>query len=146
MSFNIKIPFVVATHLKKFSATSGLKNKTKAAAFGVVSNVPYFHDGTAARKFIYSSPVVSLTAATLTLSAALHDGLFVVVNIAAGATITLPAATGSGANYRIFIGTALTSGNLILQVANASDFLRGFAYVKTDDTAISSNTYATANT
>lgn len=45
MAFNIKIPFVIATHIKKYSSTSGLKNKSKAAAIGMVSGIPYIHDG-----------------------------------------------------------------------------------------------------
>lgn len=88
---------------------------------------------------------VSLTGSA-SLTAAAHAGQLLVLNAAAGATLTLPAATGSGAIYRIFVGTALTSGSLVLQVASASDYFRGFAYVKTDDTAVSANTYATANT
>lgn len=93
---------------------------------------------------INSAPIV-LAAATLTLDPTIHDGKVVVVNRAAGTTITLPAATGSGARYQIFIGLLVTSTNVILQVGNASDYMRGFAYVKSDDSATSANTYITAN-
>lgn len=70
--------------------------------------------------------VVSLAAATLTLNANLHHQRTLLVNRAAGATITLPAATGSGAKFRTVVGIALTSGSLILKVANSSDVMQGF--------------------
>lgn len=85
---------------------------------------------------------VSVTGNT-TLTAAAHDGVFVVINAAAGATLTLPAATGSGATYRIIVGTTLTSGSLVVQVASNADYLRGFAYTVSGGT---SSTFATANT
>lgn len=47
--FNIKIPFVIASHGKKYTATTSLKNKSKAFAFGLVSGLVNFHDGTAVR-------------------------------------------------------------------------------------------------
>lgn len=46
MAFNIKVPFVITTHGKKFTALTALKNKSKAFAFGMVSGVVYFNDGT----------------------------------------------------------------------------------------------------
>lgn len=79
--------------------------------------------------------VVSLTAATLTLSANTHHKRTVNVNRAAGTTITLPASTGSGAKYRIVVGTALTSGSLIVKVANASDVMQGVIQGMSDDPA-----------
>lgn len=94
---------------------------------------------------INSAPIV-LAAATLTLDPTIHDNKLVVVNRAAGATITLPAATGSGARFQIAIGLLVTSTNIILQVANANDYMRGFAFVKTDDSAVSASTFPTANT
>src|SRR5579863_8109395 len=66
---------------------------------------------------------VTLTANT-TLSQALHAGVPIVFNNVAGGTITLPAATGSGAKYNIFIGTTLTSGSFVVQVASGTDYLR----------------------
>lgn len=98
---------------------------------------------TVAGKQIQGVAPTTLTAATLSLTQALHDGILVVVNRAAGATITLPAATGSGAKYSIFVGTTLTSGSLVVQVANANDYLRGEAYTFSGATA---STFGTANT
>jgi len=102
--------------------------------------------GTTEVEVLSTTPApISLTANT-TLSAALHAVRPIMVNAAAGLTLTLPAATGSGARFRIFIGTLITSNNLIVQVGNANDFMRGFAYTKSDDSASSSVTWATANT
>src|ERR1035437_5155186 len=85
---------------------------------------------------------VSLTAGTLTLSPALHDGKYVSVNILSGAAITLPPATGSGATYKIIVGTSLTSGSLSVAVANAADYFRGQAYTFVTTVA---STFGTAN-
>jgi len=90
---------------------------------------------------------INLTAASLTLSEATHDGATVTVNRAAGSTLTLPAATGSGARFRVVIGTTLTSGSLVIQVtgndtmigqvqtlSDDSDAVKAFAAGATDDT------------
>jgi len=69
----------------------------------------------------------ALTASTLTITRDLHDLKTIVVNRAAGSTITLPAASGSGAKYRFFVGTTITSNALIIKVANASDTMEGHA-------------------
>ena len=126
-SNSIKWPYIIATHLRKFSASSALKSKTKAFPFGMVSGVPMIHNGTQVCNLYGGLPPVSLAAATLTLSHDLHDGLVVRPDIATGFTITLPAATGSGALYRIVVGTSLTSGSGVIQVGNANDYMRGQA-------------------
>lgn len=80
-----------------------------------------------------------------TLTAAAHANRTVVVNAAAGATITLPAATGTGNKYKIIVGTTLTSGSLVVAVANATDYMRGFAILANDVDGSASN-FETANT
>lgn len=82
-----------------------------------------------------SSKLVNLTAATLSLTAALHSGKIVTLNRAAGSTITLPTSTGSGAAFKIIIGTTLTSVSLILQVANSTDVMQGVITTMSDDPA-----------
>lgn len=77
-------------------------------------------------------PIVVLTAATLTLSPLLHAGQCLVVNKADGTAITLPAATGSGAEYEIFIGTTITSVGTTIKVANANDTMVGFQDIAQD--------------
>jgi hypothetical protein len=55
-----------------------------------------------------STRIVSITTSTIALTLAAHDGKTVVFNRAAGIAATLPAATGSGARFRIVVGTAFT--------------------------------------
>lgn len=94
-------------------------------------------------KQLTAQGLIGLAAATLTLVQKTHDGMYVVTSIVAGSTITLPAATGSGATYRVIVGATLTSGSLIVQAASATDYFRGFAYTVNGAVAA---TWATANT
>jgi hypothetical protein len=56
------------------------------------------------------SRIRSVTAAT-TLSQELHDGQTIYLNNATGFAVTLPAANGTGAKYRIFVATTVSSGS-----------------------------------
>jgi len=58
---------------------------------------------------VTTGEVVNATAATLSISAATHAGRIVTLNRAAGITVTMPAATGSGNRYRFIVGTTVTS-------------------------------------
>lgn len=71
-----------------------------------------------------TKPVV-VTAATLTLNRQNHSGGTVVINRAAGCTVTLPAATGSGDTYTVVVGTTVSSNSTKIQVANSSDTMAG---------------------
>lgn len=51
--------------------------------------------------------------------------------VAAGGTVTLPAATGTGDKYRFFVTVALTT-NVVIQVANATDIIAGVLAIVTD--------------
>lgn len=144
MAFLIKIPFVIASHIKKYSSTASLKNKSKAAALGMVSGSPYFHDGTAVKQVGSYTPV-NLAASTLTVTQVLHANRVVTTNIAAGTTITLPAATGTGDKYTFIVGTTAT-GSHIIKVANATDFMVGTAFFETDNAADAAIAFPTANT
>lgn len=91
----------------------------------------------------------NLTAALLALNASTHGTpATVVVNRAAGATLTLPGASGSGVEFDIVVGTTITSNNLIVQVANASDVMAGVAVNAADggDTAVAFETAADSDT
>ncbi len=79
-------------------------------------------------------PPLDQTTATLTVTAMLYGGHTIALNRAAGITVILPPATGSGANYVFFVRTSFTSGPGIIKVANSSDRILGNAYVITDDT------------
>ena len=78
---------------------------------------------------------VSITASTVTLNAKDHGNMSVVLNRAAGVTVTLPAATGSGTVYRIIVGTTVTSNNDIIQVANSTDEFHGGVWQCDTDTS-----------
>jgi len=87
---------------------------------------------------------VAITASTA-LTTAAHSGRPIIVNAAAGLTLTLPAATGSGAKFLIYIGTLVTSNSFIVQAASGTDYFRGIAFLK-DDGAGTVQGFATANT
>lgn len=87
------------------------------------------------------------TAATLTVTAASHGGKVITLNRAAGITATLPAATGSGVEFRFFCGTTVTSNNNIIQVVG-DDIMAGAAIVAQDggDTVVVFETAADSDT
>lgn len=68
---------------------------------------------------------VNVTAATLTITPIDHLGKVMMLNRAAGITVTLPAASGTGNMYRFWVGTSVTSNNDIIKVANANDTMQG---------------------
>ena len=78
--------------------------------------------------------LVSLAAATVSITEANHEGRALVFNKADGVTATLPSATGSGAVYRFIVGTTVTSNALIIKVAAAADTMAGIIYAA-DDTS-----------
>lgn len=95
--------------------------------------------------------MVSYAPITITASTTLdarHAGTTLVVKAAAGLTLTLPAATGTGREYTIEIGTTVTSNNVIVQVANATDVMVGKAVLAQDsaDTSVEFETASTSDT
>lgn len=74
--------------------------------------------------------VYEFTGSTLAVTAAGFAGQTIVSNLAAAQAITLPAATGSGNKYRIYVQTTKT-GNLTI-TTNGSDDLVGALEVTTD--------------
>jgi hypothetical protein len=58
-----------------------------------------------------------------------------VFDIASGATVTLPAASGTGNVYKFFVKTTVTSNSYKIQVANANDTMAGLAIVSNDESA-----------
>lgn len=62
-----------------------------------------------------STRIVNVTASSLALTVADHDGKTVTLNLATGQTITLPDSTAAatlGARFKLFIGTTITSTNV----------------------------------
>ena len=76
---------------------------------------------------------VLVTAATLLLTNTDHGGLDVLLSRAGGIAVTLPAATGSGAIFRLIVITDFTSSATI-KVANASDTMIGALHTATTTT------------
>lgn len=70
---------------------------------------------------------------SLTLTQATHDGKTILLDTAAGTTITLPAASGSGARFRFLVSVVATSNSHKIQVANASDTMTGMLVTISDD-------------
>lgn len=74
--------------------------------------------------------VVSFTGASLALTEAGHAGQTVVSDLAATQAITMPAATGTGNTYKIYVKTTKT-GDLTITAAG-SDVINGAVGVTTD--------------
>lgn len=84
----------------------------------------------------------------VTVSPRLPDEVYV-IEAAAGATVTLPAATGSGFRYTFIVGTTVTSNSDIIQVASADDIIQGTLLSASDnaaDAALGWETAATSDT
>jgi len=88
-------------------------------------------------------PVVAT--ASLTLDAATHGQSALVANAAAGMTVTLPSATGTGDEYTIYCGTTVTSNALVVQVTT-TDIFAGGVSMSTDIGGTNMLTAATSDT
>lgn len=90
---------------------------------------------------------ITLTASA-TLNRKVHAGAIVNASAAAGMTLTLPASTGKGDKYTIRVHTTVTSNNLIIQVANATDVMTGGAWLAQDaaDTVVMFEAASTSDT
>lgn len=95
----------------------------------------------------YSLQPITLTASA-TLNKKTHAGTIVNASAAAGMTLTLPASTGKGDRYTVRVKTTVTSNNLIVAVANATDVMTGYALLAQDsaDTAVMFETASTSDT
>lgn len=83
--------------------------------------------------------------ASATLNRNTHSECMNTINAAAGLTLTLPAASGSGDVYRFYVGTTVTSNSVVIRVANASDTMSGLA-VSAADGGNTVNGWETAST
>ena len=95
-----------------------------------------------------STRIVNVTAATLAVTLAAHDGKVVTLNKADGIAVTLPAAAGTGMKVQFILGTTITSVGTTIKVANASDTMTGTAIIAQDagDTVAMFETAATSDT
>lgn len=78
----------------------------------------------------------TVTSATVTLTSDAHSGGIVVLNRAAGVTVTLPTADGSGAVYTLILAADQT-GSAVIQVADSSHTMAGVAYLGNDSAGAS---------
>lgn len=97
-----------------------------------------------------SLPVKSLRLKPYRIAAAValtendHAGRVGVFDIAAGVVATLPRSTGSGAVYRFFVKTTVTSAADKVVVGNADDVIQGVLGMKDDGGASTVLAWATA--
>jgi len=89
----------------------------------------------------------TITAATVTITADGYVGTRIVLTRAAGITLTLPPATGSGNRYEIILGATVTSNSTIIRVVG-DDVMRGNALMAQDagDTSVMFETAADSDT
>lgn len=64
--------------------------------------------------------VISLTGNT-SVTQATHAGKVCMLNAAAGLTVTLPEATGTGDKYKFVLGTVVTSNTIVIKTADATN-------------------------
>jgi len=89
--------------------------------------------------------LVSVTASTVAVSKAAHDGVVIALNRAAGITATLPPATGSGALYTFVVGTTFgATGNGII-ACTTTDVMQGVVTLATDTSGLTVPTTATSD-
>lgn len=89
--------------------------------------------------------VIEITAAT-TLDDDAYAGRTISLNSTTGRIVILPAATGSGATYTIFVAATVSSGSHVVRVANSSDIMQGTLVVTTDIDGVVFPTASTTDT
>ncbi len=92
-----------------------------------------------ASNYMNNFGLATITASSVSITAEGYAGSRIILNRAAGITVTLPAATGTGNRYE-FIMLVDASGNHIIKVANSTDVMMGWAALG-NDSAGSSNFY-----
>lgn len=81
-----------------------------------------------------SARIVASTAATLTLTPALHSNRIIVHDRAGGCIFTMPEATGTGDKYTFIVKTTYTSNTTIVVADTTNTDLIGVAYIQDSDT------------
>lgn len=76
--------------------------------------------------YVSNYGINTITDATITLNAAAHAGRTIVINRAAGCTVTLPDAIGSGNVYNVTTINDQT-GDLVIQVPDGDNTMQGVA-------------------
>lgn len=81
-----------------------------------------------------SARVVNTTATSLALSAATHEGKFVVVKSTSPIAVTLPAATGSGNRFEVVVAAVATATPHTIKAATTNDIMAGVSLIAQTDT------------
>lgn len=143
------------THFDAVSGKSGLYVGLSGAEIPVAGSTgTLYQNGTALtataaeinRAADVSGRVVNCTASSLAVTELTHDGKVITLNRAAGIAVTLPAATGSGARFKIVVGTTFTGAATIKVTGN--DIMKGTAILFADggDTSVAFATAADSDT
>ena len=93
----------------------------------------------------YVSQPITITASA-TLDRDVHANNVVNLSAAAGLTATLPASSGKGDEYELFVATTVTSNSYIIKVDNSTDIIQGVVHLTTDIAGTSMPTAATTDT
>lgn len=101
-------------------------------AIGSVDGSLFLTDADGVSESVFKSAPVDITANT-TLTAEAHGGKTMLLDLAAGVTVIMPPATGSGLIYRFKVKTKATSNNHIVKVADASHTFSGIITTVSDD-------------
>ena len=83
---------------------------------------------------------------SLTLNEYTHRDSIIKLDTAAGSTVILPPATGSGTKYTFVVTVIATSNNHIVKVANANDTMQGIIQVDGDDAANAAVSFTAGST
>ena len=86
---------------------------------------------------------IEYTGATLTIDRDVHSDTVVALSRAAGMTVNLPAASGTGDVYRFYVKTTFTGDCTI--AANGTDVMQGAIVIATDITGVTCPTTATSD-
>lgn len=84
--------------------------------------------------------------ASFTLDRSVDAGNVVCLSSLTGLTVTLPASSGKGDIYELFVLVTNTSSNYIVQVANGTDIMAGAVHLSTDIAGSSMITSTTSDT
>jgi len=89
----------------------------------------------------YPMQVITYTTTPLTLSEERHGDAVIVAAKSTGWVYTLPAATGSGATFRIYVGTTIASSTGIISAAG-TDIIQGAVAIASDVAGVTCPTTA----